>query len=120
MYCTSNVVRCLSVIGLTIFSFYIYLFIFQGAVVSPSDEDSQSFTIQGANNDCYKLKAANAKDRQSWVSRLRQEVERANSLASPGPKEALQVHVGTVHSYYYFSKAMMYMYMYIYMYIEFV
>lgn len=60
-----------------------------GAVVSPSEEDSQSFAVQGANNETYKLRAFNAKDRQFWVSRLRQEVEHANSLAV-GPTELLQ------------------------------
>ena len=59
-------------------------------MVSPSEEDSQSFAVQGANNETYKLRAFNAKDRQFWVSRLRQEVEHANSLAV-GPTELLQV-----------------------------
>ena len=59
-------------------------------MVSPSDEDSQSFAVHGANNETYKLRAFNAKDRQFWVSRLRQEVEHANSLAV-GPTELLQV-----------------------------
>ncbi|XP_003388725.1 PREDICTED: oxysterol-binding protein-related protein 11-like isoform X2 [Amphimedon queenslandica] len=60
-----------------------------GAVVSPSDEDAQSFTVQAANSDTYRLRAADARDRQSWVSRLRQEVEHANGLAA-GPKEMIQ------------------------------
>jgi hypothetical protein len=60
-----------------------------GAVVAPSEEDSQSFSIQAANNETYRLKAADARERQEWVSKLRQEVEHANSLAA-GSKELLQ------------------------------
>ena len=52
--------------------------------MSPSDEDAQSFSVQAASNETYRLRAADAKDRQSWVSRLRQEVEHANGLAA-GP-----------------------------------
>lgn len=46
-----------------------------GAVVSPSEEDSQSFSISGTNSEVYKLRAVDAKQRQYWVSRLRREVE---------------------------------------------
>ena len=47
----------------------------QGAVIAPSEEDSQSFSISGANSEVYKLRAIDAKQRQYWVSRLRREVE---------------------------------------------
>ena len=47
----------------------------QGAVVAPSEEDSQSFTVNGANGEVYKLRGQDAKERQFWVSRLRKEVE---------------------------------------------
>ena len=47
----------------------------QGAVIAPSEEDSQTFTINGANGEIYKLRGQDAKERQFWVSRLRREVE---------------------------------------------
>ena len=43
--------------------------------MAPSEEDSQSFSISGANSEVYKLRAIDAKQRQYWVSRLRREVE---------------------------------------------
>lgn len=42
-----------------------------GAVISPSDEDSQTFTVNSANGDVYKLRAVDAKERQHWVNGLR-------------------------------------------------
>jgi hypothetical protein len=53
-----------------------------GAVIAPSDEDSQTFTVNGANGEAYKLRAADAKERQYWVSRLRNEIERCTSVHS--------------------------------------
>eukprot|EP00118_Oscarella_pearsei_P009007 m.49345 g.49345 ORF g.49345 m.49345 type:complete len:380 (+) comp33973_c0_seq5:26-1165(+) len=47
----------------------------EGAVVSPSDDDSQTFSIHPTNGDTFKLRGANAKERQSWVTKLRQVVE---------------------------------------------
>ena len=44
-------------------------------MVAPSEEDSQSFSISGSNGEVYKLKAADAKERQFWVSRVRREVQ---------------------------------------------
>ncbi|XP_060117405.1 oxysterol-binding protein-related protein 11 [Heteronotia binoei] len=41
-----------------------------GAVISPSDEDSHTFTVNAASGEQYKLRAADAKERQHWVSRL--------------------------------------------------
>ncbi|KAM4626425.1 LOW QUALITY PROTEIN: oxysterol-binding protein-related protein 11 [Discoglossus pictus] len=41
-----------------------------GAVISPSDEDSHTFTVNAASGDLYKLRATDAKERQHWVSRL--------------------------------------------------
>jgi hypothetical protein len=38
-----------------------------GAVISPSDEDSQTFTVNAANGEVYKLRALDAKERQYWV-----------------------------------------------------
>lgn len=44
-------------------------------MVAPSEEDSQSFSVNGANGEIYKLRGQDAKERQFWVSRLRREVE---------------------------------------------
>ncbi|XP_026802705.3 oxysterol-binding protein-related protein 11 isoform X1 [Pangasianodon hypophthalmus] len=41
-----------------------------GAVISPSDEDSHTFTVNAISGEQYKLRAADAKERQHWVSRL--------------------------------------------------
>ncbi|OCT60891.1 oxysterol-binding protein-related protein 11 isoform X1 [Xenopus laevis] len=41
-----------------------------GAVISPSDEDSHTFTVNAASGELYKLRATDAKERQHWVSRL--------------------------------------------------
>lgn len=46
-----------------------------GAVVCPSDEDSQTFTVNAANGESYRLKAFDAKERQHWVNRLRATAE---------------------------------------------
>ena len=43
----------------------------QGAVVSPSDEDSHQFTVNASNGEVYRLKAQHTKERQFWVDRIR-------------------------------------------------
>lgn len=44
-----------------------------GAAIYPSDEDSQTFTIHasGPGNELFRLKAADAKERQRWITHLR-------------------------------------------------
>ncbi|XP_037777788.1 LOW QUALITY PROTEIN: oxysterol-binding protein-related protein 11-like [Penaeus monodon] len=42
-----------------------------GAVISPSDEDSYTFTVSPAAGESYKLRATDTKDRQMWLNRLR-------------------------------------------------
>lgn len=42
-----------------------------GCLVVPSDEDSQTFTVNFASGETYKLRAENAKERQIWVDRVR-------------------------------------------------
>ena len=42
-----------------------------GAVVVPSEEDSQTFNVNFASGDSYKLRAPNVRERQIWVDRLR-------------------------------------------------
>lgn len=58
-------------------------------MVSPSDEDSQTFTVNAANSEVYRLRAADARERQLWVSRLRAEVQRQGEVIS-------QVGVGDI------------------------
>ena len=42
-----------------------------GAAVIPSDEDSQTFHLNFASGEAFKLRAANVRDRQLWVDRVR-------------------------------------------------
>jgi len=42
-----------------------------GGVVLPSEEDSQTFTINFATGEVWKVRASHAKERQMWVDRLR-------------------------------------------------
>ncbi|KXJ25038.1 Oxysterol-binding protein-related protein 11 [Exaiptasia diaphana] len=42
-----------------------------GAVVSPSDEDSFTFSVNAVNGDVFKLRANNPKERQHWINSLR-------------------------------------------------
>ncbi len=43
-----------------------------GAVVVPSEEgNSYTFTVNAANSESFKLRAADAKERQHWITRLR-------------------------------------------------
>ncbi|RXG53683.1 Oxysterol-binding protein-related protein 11 [Armadillidium vulgare] len=42
-----------------------------GAVISPSDEDSLTFTVSPAVGESYKLRAHDTRDRQMWINRLR-------------------------------------------------
>lgn len=51
-------------------------FIFlESAVISPSDEDSNTFSVNSWNSECYKLRASDARARQDWVNRLRATAE---------------------------------------------
>ncbi|XP_076340072.1 oxysterol-binding protein-related protein 11-like isoform X2 [Tachypleus tridentatus] len=42
-----------------------------GAEISPSAEDSLAFTVSAASGDVYRLQAHNAKERQTWIDKLR-------------------------------------------------
>jgi len=42
-----------------------------GAVVIPSEEDGQTFTVNLASGEMFKVRASHAKERQMWVDRLR-------------------------------------------------
>ena len=55
-------------------------------MVAQSDDDTQTFTISGANGEEYRLRASDAKERQHWVVRLRKEIEDATNILR-GTKE---------------------------------
>ncbi|XP_078334973.1 oxysterol-binding protein-related protein 11-like isoform X2 [Crassostrea virginica] len=61
-----------------------------GAVISPSDEDSQTFSVSAANGEIYRLKAGSTKERQLWIDKLRTTAEfHTNHLtSSPVRREA--------------------------------
>jgi hypothetical protein len=42
-----------------------------GALVLPSDEDSQTFSVNFASGEVYKVRAINPRERQIWVDRVR-------------------------------------------------
>jgi len=42
-----------------------------GSVVLPSEEDGQTFTVNFASGEVFKVRASHAKERQMWVDRLR-------------------------------------------------
>jgi len=42
-----------------------------GAVVLPSEEDGQTFSVNFASGEMFKLRASHTKERQVWVDRLR-------------------------------------------------
>lgn len=50
-----------------------------GCVVVPSDEDSQTFHVNFASGESYKLRAANPTDRLNWVDRIRTVAHRHES-----------------------------------------
>ncbi|GFU42259.1 oxysterol-binding protein-related protein 11 [Trichonephila clavipes] len=57
-----------------------------GAVISPSDEDGQSFAISAACGELYKLKANDPKERQFWVNRIRAVAEHhTKNIAEKNP-----------------------------------
>lgn len=43
----------------------------ESAVISPSDEDSNTFSVNSTSGESFKLRAQDAKARQEWVNRLR-------------------------------------------------
>ncbi|CAH1785496.1 unnamed protein product [Owenia fusiformis] len=57
-----------------------------GSVIAPSDEDSQTFTVNAANGEIFRLRAYDAKDRQHWLNRLRYTAEyHTNTIAQNAP-----------------------------------
>lgn len=52
-----------------------------GCQIIPSEEDSQTFTVNAACGAVYKLKASDAKNRQIWVNKLRLAAQMQESKA---------------------------------------
>ncbi|CAG2120068.1 unnamed protein product [Medioppia subpectinata] len=68
-----------------------------GCVVSPSEEDSQTFVVSAACGEVYKLKAADAKQRQYWVNKLRQvALNQENRIAAQHPPLSAGITAGAV------------------------
>ena len=61
-----------------------------GAVISPSDEDSHTFTVSAAVGESYKLRAHDTRDRQMWLDRLRVVAEKHTRAIA---------HVSFTHSF---------------------
>ncbi|XP_033105231.1 oxysterol-binding protein-related protein 11-like [Anneissia japonica] len=59
-----------------------------GAVVSPTDEDSQTFNVNATNGEVFRLRAQDAKERQHWVSRLRAVVQKFNESLSKNLRQS--------------------------------
>jgi len=65
-----------------------------GALVLPSDEDSQTFSVNFAAGEVYKVRAHNPRERQIWVDRIRacahmHNEALASNHASLSPREYL-------------------------------
>ncbi|XP_012935813.1 oxysterol-binding protein-related protein 11 [Aplysia californica] len=61
------------------------------AVVSPSEEDSQTFIVSAGNGEVFKLRAADARTRQLWVDRIRSTAEHHTSNLSQLPPPNLNL-----------------------------
>ncbi|GFN78697.1 oxysterol-binding protein [Plakobranchus ocellatus] len=65
------------------------------AVVSPSEEDSQTFIVNAANGEIFKLRASDARERQLWVDGIRSTAEyhTANFAQQNSPQQKPVSHV---------------------------
>ncbi|KAL3221191.1 hypothetical protein MRX96_029531 [Rhipicephalus microplus] len=75
--------------------------VYRGAVISPSDEDGQMFTVSAACGEVYKLRGQDAKERQFWINRLRKVAEdHTKTIAQKNPpllpREIRSPHEGVV------------------------
>ncbi|XP_046683244.1 oxysterol-binding protein-related protein 11 isoform X2 [Homalodisca vitripennis] len=66
----------------------------ESAVISPSDEDSNTFTVNSSSGEMFKLRAQDARARQEWVNRLRAVAElHAMAVAHNNPPLLPREHV---------------------------
>ncbi|XP_049805840.1 oxysterol-binding protein-related protein 11-like isoform X2 [Schistocerca nitens] len=69
------------------------------AVISPSDEDSNTFTVNSASGEMFKLRAADARSRQEWVNRIRAVAEmHTMAIAQSNPPLPPREHISLVHA----------------------
>lgn len=64
-------------------------------MISPSDEDSNTFTVNSSTGEQFKLRAQDARARQEWVNRLRA-VAQLHAAAVAHVRRQLHVVVNTV------------------------
>lgn len=46
--------------------------ILSGGLVTPSEDDGQTFTVCSSSGEIYKLRASDSRERQFWIDKLRQ------------------------------------------------
>lgn len=46
--------------------------ILSGGIVTPSEDDGQTFTVCSSSGEIYKLRATDSRERQFWIDKLRQ------------------------------------------------
>ncbi|KAF8777503.1 Oxysterol-binding protein-related protein 11 like protein [Argiope bruennichi] len=73
-----------------------------GAVVIPSEDDNQSFSVSGETGEVYRLKASDAKERQIWVDKIRSVIEKHRKDSS---EESRGDHPGGLQSSFAFCKS---------------
>ncbi|XP_014212198.1 oxysterol-binding protein-related protein 11 [Copidosoma floridanum] len=70
-----------------------------GAVIAPSDEDSNTFTVNSATGDMIKLRATDARARQEWVDKLRAVIEMyTRAIASSHPPLPPREHTSSLRA----------------------
>lgn len=67
------------------------------AEISPSDDDSNSFTVKSEAGESYKLRASDARVRQEWVDRLRTVAKNLKRADQGASAEADQATPSTVN-----------------------
>lgn len=71
----------------------------EAAVISPSDEDSNTFTVNSTSGEMFKLRAQDARARQEWVNRLRAVAElHTNAIAQKNPPLPIREHPSSLSS----------------------
>ena len=64
-----------------------------GSQIIPSEEDSQTFSVNSACGEVYKLKASDAKNRQIWVNKLRVVAQIQENKTQPSSMPSNQSHL---------------------------
>lgn len=64
--------------------------ILSGSIITPSQEDGQTFSVCSSSGEIYKLRAADSRDRQFWVDKLRQ-VSQNHELIRNNSQNSLEI-----------------------------